>query len=88
MSKPGAIDSPVSYDALLKEDEMADEKEVSRRLSRKDFVIGGCGIGWCGRVGQLRPGRCPGADRSSGPYLSARRGVSAVRDDLDPREVG
>jgi succinate dehydrogenase/fumarate reductase flavoprotein subunit len=59
VSKDQAKESIASRSQSAKEDEMADEREVSRRLSRKDFVKGAAALAGAGALASCGPAATP-----------------------------
>jgi succinate dehydrogenase/fumarate reductase flavoprotein subunit len=71
MSQPEAADGHVSHDALLKEDEMADEKEAPRRPSRRDFVKGAAAVAGFGALASCAPAATPAPTPAPGETAPA-----------------
>jgi len=59
MSKEQGSESAVSGSQFIKEEEMAEEKEAPRKLSRKDFVKGAAAVAGAGALASCAPAATP-----------------------------
>ena len=59
MSKEQGSESAVSRSQSIKEEEMAEEKEAPRKLSRKDFVKGAAAVAGAGALASCAPAATP-----------------------------
>ena len=67
MSQADATESQVLEDRLMKENEMSEEKEAPRRLSRKDFVKGAAAVAGVGALASCAPASSPAPGEAAGP---------------------
>jgi len=67
MSKEQGSESAVSRSQFIKEEEMAEEKEAPRKLSRKDFVKGAAAVAGAGALASCAPPATPAPGETAAP---------------------
>ena len=67
MSKEQRSESAVSRSQFMKEEEMAEEKEAPKKLSRKDFVKGAAAVAGAGALASCAPAATPAPGETAAP---------------------
>ena len=67
MSEEQGSESAVSRSQSIKEDEMAEEKEAPKKLSRKDFVKGAAAVAGAGALASCAPAATPAPGETAAP---------------------
>ena len=67
MSEEQGSEGTVSRNQSIKEEEMAEEKEAPRKLSRKDFVKGAAAVAGVGALASCAPAATPAPGQTAAP---------------------